>query len=140
MTDDEYNIIVEKVHQYFQEPMKALQTSQDSIKTALDLQLMKLKGITEKAVQMHLHPVFAGTGGSSPSMPSTSHAEILTLGRSTTVHIPTTSMKFPLSLLQVQIRAVGPIEVNLAAIPLETLQMVQSQVFAELRERELETY
>ena len=53
------------------------------------------------------------------------------------VRILPTSVRLP---SRSQIEKTGFIEVNLAGIPTETLQLVEVQVQEELRERELSTY
>ena len=43
-------------------------------------------------------------------------------------------------MIDVQIQIRHPIEVNLAQFPIDQLQMIQQQIVAELRDRELATY
>ena len=43
-------------------------------------------------------------------------------------------------LTRVKVADVGPIEIDLARIPLKTLNLVQREVTAELQEREQATY
>ena len=43
-------------------------------------------------------------------------------------------------MIDVQIQVRHPVKVNLAQFPVDQLQMIQQQVAAELRDRELATY
>ena len=43
-------------------------------------------------------------------------------------------------MLDVKVQVRQPVEVNLAQFPIDQLQMIQQQIAAELRDRELATY
>ena len=74
------------------------------------------------------------------SKQSISHEEVLVKDRINTVLIPLGSIRFPDSMIDVQIQIRQPIEVNLIEFPADQLQMIQQQVAVELRDRELATY
>ena len=87
--------------------------------------------ITEKTALMQLQPV-RSIGGESGPGPSTSREETFTMGRRTTVKIQPGSIRFPVSMVNVQVQVVNPLEVNLAKFPVELLQEIQHQVGGEL--------
>ena len=57
-----------------------------------------------------------------------------------TVLIPPGSIRFPALMMDVPIQIRKPVEVNLAEFHIDQLQMIQEQLSAELRGRELATY
>ena len=116
-----------------------MQTSQDKLQSTINKQLMKLKAITKKTTMMKIHPVKA-TGGESSSVPSISYKEIILKDHTNTVMIPPGSIRFPVSMLDVQVQVRQPVEVNLAQFLVNQLQMIQRQIAAELKDRELVTY
>ena len=79
------------------------------------------------------------TAGES-STQSISREEIFATDRINTVLIPPGSIRFPASMKDVPIQLRQPIEVNLAEFHIDQLQMIQQQLSAELRGRELATY
>ena len=108
--------------------MTTIVSSQTEMKSAMGIKIVELMTLLEQASQIPtLTPSTSGTlqGG------STSH------GRSRLVLILPTSVRLPSGS---QIEKTGFIEVDLAGIPIETLQIVQVQVHEELRERELSNY
>ena len=74
------------------------------------------------------------------STPSTSREEVFAKDRTNIVLIPPGSIRFPASMIDVQIQVRQPVEVNLAQFPIDQLQMNQQQIATELRDRELATY
>ena len=79
---------------------------------------------------------------SSLTMPSRSESgascqETSKAGKSRIVQIQPTMISLPTG---VEVADVGPIEIDLAHIPLKTLNLVQREVAAELQEREQVTY
>ena len=87
---------------------------------------------------MQIPPVKDTVGESST--PSTSREEVLAKDRINTVLIPSGSIRLSASMIDVQIQVRQPVKVNLAQFPVDQLQMVQQQIAAELRDRELATY
>ena len=117
---------------------QVMQTSQDKLQGVLDKQFLELKAITEKTSMIQVPLVKATVRQSSTQ--SISRKEILAKYRINTVLIPPGSIRFPDSMIDVQIQIRQPVEVNLAEFPVDQLQMIQQQLAAELRDRELVTY
>ena len=61
-------------------------------------------------------------------------------GRLNTILIPLGSIRFPASMTDPPVQFRQPVEVNLADFHIDQLQMIQQQLGAELKSRELETY
>lgn len=79
---------------------------------------------------------------SSLTMPSRSESgascpETSKVGKSRIVQIQPTMISLPTG---VEVANVGPIEIDLARVPLKTLNLIQREVTAELQEREQATY
>ena len=66
--------------------------------------------------------------------------KILVTDRINTVLISPGSIRFPDLMIDVQIQIKKPVEVNLAEFLVDQLQMIQQQLAAKLRDRELATY
>jgi hypothetical protein len=105
--------------------------------STVDRQLTELKAITEKTATMQLQPATTVRGGSAQGP---SREEVLAKGRTNIVRIPTGSIKFPVSLVSMQVQMVHPLEVNLPEVPIDQLQEIFQQIGTELKERELATY
>ena len=105
---------------------------------AIDQQLGELKTLTEKTAIIHTQLIKTPAGEISTQ--SISHEEILAKDRINTVFIPPGSIRFPASMMDVQIQIRQPVEVKLAKFHVDQLQMIQQQLSAELRDRELATY
>ena len=99
-----------------------MQTSQDKLQSTIDKQLLELKELTEKTAMVQIQPVKA-TIVESLQGPPTSREEVFAKDCTNTVLIPPGIMRFPVSMLDVQIKVIQPIEVNLAQFPIEKLQM-----------------
>ena len=108
--------------------MTVIVSSQIEMKSALDMKIVELKTLLEQTVQI---PTITTITSGTPRGGSTSQ------GRMRFVRILPTSVKLP---SRSPIEQTGFIEVDLAGIPIDTLQMVQVQVQEELRDRELVTY
>ena len=87
---------------------------------------------------MQTQPVKAAVG--KISQPSISQEKVFAEDRTNTILIPSGSIRFPASMIDVQIQIRHPVEVNLAQFPVDQLQMIQQQIAAELRDRVLVTY
>ena len=94
--------------------------------------------MTEKTAIIHTQLSKAPVGESSKQ--SISREEILAKGRLNTVLIPPGSIRFPASMTDPPVQFRQPVEVNLAYFHIDQLQMIQQQLSAELRSRELVTY
>ena len=117
---------------------QVIQTSQNKLQSVIDKQLLELKAITEKTAMIQIPPVKVTAGESSTQ--SISHEEIFPADRLNTVLIPPGSIRFPASMKDVPIQLRQPVKVNLAEFHIDQLQMIQQQLSAELRGRELTTY
>lgn len=98
------------------------------MKSVLDLQIAKLKTIVERASQLTTQ---------TPSTFASPRGDSTTQGRTRVTQILPTSIKLPPS---VEVEHAGFIEVDLVGIPIESSQMVQTQVHEELKECELIKY
>lgn len=108
--------------------MTAIVTSQHAMKIELDTKIAKLKTQLQRAPLMQVAPSYVGTAQEE----STSEE-----GQTRFVWLVPKSVILPSGNLVQQSRF---IEVNLATIPTETLQIVQTQVQEKLRVREANTY
>lgn len=108
--------------------MPTIVSSQTEMKSMLDMKIVELKTLLERASQ--ILTTTTSTSG-TPRGGSTSQ------GRTCFIQILPTSV---ILLSRSSIEQIGFIEVDLAGILTKTLQMVQVQVQEELRERELITY
>ena len=125
---DDYENIATCVQETLEGPMTAIVSLQTKMKSTLDMKIAELKTLLERT--MHIPTTTTSTLG-TPQGGSTSQ------GRTHFIQILPTSIRLP---SRSPIEQAGFIEVDLAGIPTETLQMVQVQVQEELRERELTTY
>jgi hypothetical protein len=124
------------IDQFLKEQFREMRNTHAHIRSALDLQFVELKGLAGRIAQTHAP---ASTSQAPQEIPSHERVEELT-ERHTVVHIPPTSMTLPDPLAELQVSTVGPVEINLSLIPIETLQLVHEKVSLELRARELSTF
>lgn len=110
--------------------MIAIVTLQNAMKVVLDQRIAELKALLERTPQMPIVPTTSSTS-------ETPRGDSMSEGRTLFVHILLISIRL---FSRSPIDQNGFIEVNLADIPTETLQLVQVQVDEELREREYNTY
>lgn len=108
--------------------MTMLVTSQTALKSTLDVQIVELRSIMERASQLPTQTL--STFGSL-------RGDSIVQGYTRIIQIQPTSVRLPPGI---QVEQEGFTEVDLTGIPTETLQMVQIQVHEELREHELSTY
>ena len=125
---DDYGLITTWVQKSLEPPMTATITMQTSMKSALDMQISELKTIVERASQLTTK---------KPSMSGSLRGDLTSQERTRVIRIMPTSMRIPPS---VEVEQVGFIEVDLTGIPIESLQLVQTQVQEELKEHELITH
>lgn len=108
--------------------MTTLVSLQTVLKSALDMQIVELKTLMERASQLTPQKLSLS---SSPRGNPTSQE------RTRVIRIVPTGVRLPLG---VEIEQAGFIKIDLEGIPLESFQLVQTQVQEEMRERELLTY
>ena len=138
LKEDDYEFIATRLQDVMKESFQAMQTSQDKLKRTIDQRLLELKALTEKTATIQSPPTQVTTG--EISTPSTSHEEVLAKDCINTVLIPSGSIRITALMIDVQIKVRQPVEVNLAQFPVDQLQMIQQQIAAELKDREIETY
>ena len=103
-------------------------TAQTTMKSTLDFQIVELKTIMERASQLTTQ---------TPSTLGSPWGDHIAQERTWVIQIVPTSVRLPPS---VEVEQAGFIEIDLVGIPIESLQMVQTQVHEELKERELIMY
>ena len=122
----DYEGIASHVQDTLEESMTVIVRSQTVLKTALEIKIMELKTLLQCAAQT----------SSTTTTSRTSRGDSTSQGRTRLVRILPTSVKLPLGSPIEQTRF---IEVDLAGILTDTLQIVQVQVQEELRDREVVT-
>ena len=130
LDSDDYELVVNQVQETLDAPMTTIVIAHIKMKSALDLQIAMLKSIMERASQIQLMTQIPSTYGSP-------RGDSPVQGCTHIICIFPTSVKLPPG---VEVEHAGFIKVDLARIPLESLQMIQAQVNEELREHELITY
>ena len=138
LTVDDYEQIVVRIMDRMSDTFQAMQASQGKLQGAIEQQLGELKTITEKTAIIHTQLSKRPTAESSSQ--AISHEEILAKGHLNTVLIPPGSIRFPASMTNPPVQFRKPVEVNLTDFHIDQLQMIQQQLIAELRGRELATY
>ena len=105
-------------------------TAQTAMRSIFEAQFVELRSMVEKVAQSSLTTPSRAESG--VSRPETSKA-----GKTRIVKIQPTMISLPTGVKDAD---VGPIEIDLARVPLKTLNLVQREVTAELQEREQATY
>ena len=95
------------------------------MRSVFEAQFVELRNMVEKAAQSSLTTPSRSESG-------VSRLETLKAGKNRIVKIEPTMISLPMG---VKVADVGPIEIDLARIPLKTLNLVQREVTAELQER-----
>ena len=108
------------------------------MQSTVEKQLLDLKTFTEKTAMLHTPSVKATVGETSTQ--SVSREESLATDRLNTVLIPPRSIRFPATMKDPPVQLGQSTEVNLAEFHIDQLYMIQQQLTAELKERELATY
>ena len=138
MTYDDYELIATRTCDTLKDSLDAMKDSQEKRQSVVEKQLLDLKLITEKTAKMHIPPEKATVEETSTS--SMYRQESLAKDHLNTVLIPPGSIQFPATMKDPPVKFRQPIEVNLAKFHIDQLQMIQQQLSAELRSRELATY
>lgn len=125
---EDYKHIVTSVQETLEGSMTAIVTLQHAMQTTVESKIVKLKTLLQSSPQVQTTPSSVG----APREESISEE-----GQTKFVRLVPKSVILPSSS---PIQQSGSIEVNLAAIPIETLQVVQIQVQEELHVREETTY
>ena len=105
-------------------------TAQTAMRSVFEAQFAELRSMVEKVAQSSLTTPSRAESGIS-------RLETSKVGKTRIVKIQPTMISLPTG---VEVADVGPIEIDLACIPLKTLNLVQREVAAELQEREQVTY
>ena len=105
-------------------------TAQTAMRSIFEAQFTELRSMVKKAVQSSLTTPSRSKSG--VSCPETSKP-----GKIRIVKIQPIMISLPMG---VEVADIGPIEIDLARIPLKTLNLVQREVVVELQEREQATY
>ena len=101
-------------------------TAQTAMRSVFEAEFAELRSMVEKSAPSSL--TMPSRSESGASRPETSRA-----GKSRIIQIQPTMILLPTG---VKVADVGPIEIDLACIPLKTLNLVQREVAVELQERE----
>ena len=100
------------------------------MRSIFNAQFVELRSMVEKAARSSL---------TTPSREESGALclEMSKVGKSRIIQIQPTMISLPTG---VEVANVGPIEIDLARVPLKTLNLVQREVIVELQEREQATY
>ena len=105
-------------------------TAQTMMRSVFEAQFTEPRSMVEKVAQSSLTTPSRSESGIS-------HPETLKLGKTRIVKIQPTMISLPTG---VEVADIGPIEIDLACIPLKPLNLIQREVAVELQEREQATY
>lgn len=127
---EEVEGLAARIQEKIDQPITKMVTAQTSMRSKFKAQFVELRSIVQKAVQSSLTTPSRAESG-------VSHLETSKEGKTKIVMIQPTMISLPTG---VEVVDVGPIEIDLARIPLKTLNLVQREVATELQEREKVTY
>ena len=119
LTEDDYDLITARLKEEMRDSFQAMQKLQDKLQSTIDKQLLELKALTEKNSMMKAQPVKVIAG--ERSTPSISCEEFIAKDQTNTVLIPPGSIRFPASMIDVQIQVRQPVKFNLAQFPIDQL-------------------
>ena len=113
LTDDDYEKIAARLKNKMDDTFWVMQVLQGKLQGAIDQQLVEFKTLAEKTATIHTQLIKMPTGENSTQ--SISREEILAKDR----------IRFPTSMMDVQIQIRKPVEVNLAKFHFDQLKMIQ---------------
>ena len=138
LTDEDFELIATRTSDELKDTLDAIRDQQEKIQSAVEKQQQDLKALQEKTAAVRIPPANATARDASTS--SIAREDGLGKERLNTVLIPPGSIRFPVTMKDPPAQFDQPIEVNLVEFHTEQLQMIEQQISAELRSRELMTY
>ena len=130
LASEEVEGLVARIQEKIDQPITKMVTAQTAMRSIFQAQFIELRSMVEKVAQSSLTTPSRSESG-------VSHPETSKPGKTRIVKIQPTMISLPTG---VKVIDVGPIDIDLARIPLKTLNLVQREVATELQEREQATY
>ena len=127
---EEVEGLIARIQERIDQPITKMLTTQTAIRSVFEAQFAELRSMVEKVAQSSLTTPSRSESG-------TSHPKTSKAGKSRIVQIHPMMISLP---TRVEVADLGPIEIDLARVPLKTLNLVQREVVVELQERKQGTY